>query len=499
MNCIGMDAVTTKFNEYDLREIGKEYRKSLAPGQQDVILPTKIGGSKVHLLIGIKNANLIPVLEKVLESWVAVFTSPFKDIFGSNKIFTGPHRLFTKANQGARTHAVYALRKEAICVDHLEEGETELCEERHFSISTDHQLGLTAHPHPLNEIDVADLGIEISVQFEERVDVMMSSPELLGRENAEHFCSSYKATVPIARMREILDIDNNEEFAYYRCPECFRCVRCRTSTKRHAISLQESVEQELIEKSVTLDYERKKVVVTYPWTKVPVEFLSTKHKGPNNYYQALKIYKNQCKKEDILKEKMRTSHAELVDTRFMVKLSEMPEHAQQLVNNAPFLHYHPWNMVAKEDSISTPIRLVVDPTMSGLNLILPKGENRIGSINQILIGNRADPYSWSSDITKLYNQLHLDESAYPYSLFLYNLEMDILKPPDVYVMVVAWYGVTPTGSQAGHTIERAVSNQGIKFPLAVDCLINRRYVDDLARELRAKKKDRAKNKIAQNC
>ena len=68
MNCIGMDAVTTKFNEYDLMEIGKEYRKSLGPGQQDVILPNKIGGSKVHLLVGIKNANLNPVLEKVLES-----------------------------------------------------------------------------------------------------------------------------------------------------------------------------------------------------------------------------------------------------------------------------------------------------------------------------------------------------------------------------------------------------------------------------------------------
>ena len=152
----------------------------------------------------------------------------------------------------------------------------------------------------------------------------------------------------------------------------------------------------------------------------------------------------------------------------------MPEHAQQLINNAPFQHYHPWNMVAKEDSISTPIRLVVDPTMSGLNHILPKGENRIGSINQILIGNKGDPYSWSSDITKLYNQLHLDESAYPYSLFLYNPEMDILKIPDVYVMVVAWYGVTPAGSQAGHAIERAVSDQGINFPLAVDCLSNRR-------------------------
>ena len=54
------------------------------------------------------------------------------------------------------------------------------------------------------------------------------------------------------------------------------------------------------------------------------------------------------------------------------------------------------------------------------------------------------------------------------------------KPPDVYVTLVAWYGVTPTGSQAGFAIESAVSEMGEEFPLAVDCLLKRRYVDDLA-------------------
>ena len=54
MNCIGMEAVTTKFNKYGLTEIGMEYRKLLHPDQQDIILPKKIGGSQVHLLIGIK-------------------------------------------------------------------------------------------------------------------------------------------------------------------------------------------------------------------------------------------------------------------------------------------------------------------------------------------------------------------------------------------------------------------------------------------------------------
>ena len=95
----------------------------------------------------------------------------------------------------------------------------------------------------------------------------------------------------------------------------------------------------------------------------------------------------------------------------MTKLSEMPLETQKQVNQAKFRHYHSWSVVAKEDSISTPIGLVVDPTRTGLNIILPKGENRLGSISNILIGNRADPYSWSSDITKLYNQLHLHDSA----------------------------------------------------------------------------------------
>ena len=164
----------------------------------------------------------------------------------------------------------------------------------------------------------------------------------------------------------------------------------------------------------------------------------------------------------------------------MTKLSDMPPETQKQVNLPKFLHYHPWSVVAKEDSLSTPIRLVVDPTRTGLNIILPKGENRLGSISNILIGNRADPYSWSSDITKLYNQLHLHESAYPYSLFLYDDELSQEKKPQVWLMTVAWYGVTCTGSQAGCAIERAVQEGAEKYPLAVKCLTNRRYVDDLA-------------------
>ena len=52
--------------------------------------------------------------------------------------------------------------------------------------------------------------------------------------------------------------------------------------------------------------------------------------------------------------------------------------------------------------------------MSGLNIVLAKEENRIGSLVDIILRNRAMEYAWTSDdATKLYNQLHLERTASP--------------------------------------------------------------------------------------
>ena len=149
-------------------------------------------------------------------------------------------------------------------------------------------------------------------------------------------------------------------------------------------------------------------------------------------------------------------------------------------------------MVNKEDSISTPVRLVVDPTMTGLNLTLAKCENRIGSLVAISLRNRALEYAWSSDVTKLYNQLHLEKSALPYSLFLYSDWLNPTKEPATFVMKLAWYGVIPTGNQASYALELLVQETADEFPEAVEPLTRHRYVDDVVSgaespELREKK------------
>ena len=110
------------------------------------------------------------------------------------------------------------------------------------------------------------------------------------------------------------------------------------------------------------------------------------------------------------------------------------------------------------------MRIVVDPTMSGLNLLLAKGKNRIGSLVDIILRNQAMEFVWTSDVTKLYNQLHLERAALPYSLFLYHEDLDPSCPPIIFVMRRAWYRVVPTGNQAGYALELLVEATTGEFP-----------------------------------
>ena len=117
--------------------------------------------------------------------------------------------------------------------------------------------------------------------------------------------------------------------------------------------------------------------------------------------------------------------------------------------------------------------------MTGLNFLLAKGENHLGSMIEILISNRIRKYAWYSDISKMYNQLTLNKESLPYSLFLFSDKMDAEESPEIWSMCVAWYGVVPTGNQAGYAIELLVKELGDDYPLTEDILLLKRYVDDI--------------------
>lgn len=92
----------------------------------------------------------------------------------------------------------------------------------------------------------------------------------------------------------------------------------------------------------------------------------------------------------------------------MVPLESLDRETVKFIQEAQFCHYYLWRVVNKTDSLSTPVWLVVDPTMSSL-------------------GQRGEPTT--------------------------------------FVMIRAWYGVTPMGNQAGYGLELLVQSTAEEFPL----------------------------------
>ena len=340
--CVGMDNVTEGFGDYDLSEICQEFKEQATGEEEDQVLPKKVGGSKVHLLLGIKNTNLDPVLIKVLPSGIAVYLSPFRDIYGSRLIFAGPHRSFTKKNDGKNTpmsNAVFLIRERI-----MEELEIE-SEKRCYSIRTNKKLGLTVNPYPISKEDIEDCCGELAEDFEDSVDDHEKLISILDYQ--ENFCTAhgktnqvnaflhhvkeykgsvcgtaeecsspicgtniaqgkdqgdnsgsadgygeecnspdrnpvvalderhgvFKARIPIARLRNALDVEDSGDKGGFRCTECSKCLTCKTSNKRTAISLREAREQRLIEDSVKFDLVKRRVTVNYPFLKDPLVFI----------------------------------------------------------------------------------------------------------------------------------------------------------------------------------------------------------------------------------
>jgi hypothetical protein len=66
-----------------------------------------------------------------------------------------------------------------------------------------------------------------------------------------HYC--YKALIPLSKLKGLMDEMDISDVTDFRCDACSNCTTCRMSARVKTKSLQESFEQEVIEKSVHLD------------------------------------------------------------------------------------------------------------------------------------------------------------------------------------------------------------------------------------------------------
>ena len=476
IECQGLERITTFVPEVDLRPLAAEAAPTFYNGNQ-LSYPKMVGGDRVKLLLGIRSTALSPRLHYSLPNGLGVYVSALLDVNGSNICFGGPHEVFSKGYADAGMSA-----------GHVQVLFTQVATAYMRAPYTMVQSSCDSHGPPKRP-ELAFLGEDQWCQS--AVDALADRGTCAPVPNASAVCHCsdlgacdfggrcYKAAVPLSKLKGLLDEDDIPVIKDTRCDKCANCPTCKLSSRAKTQSLQESFEQEVIENSVTVDLDDRKVRVELPFIKRPVEFLTKRHSGSDNLYQARTIYRSQCKKPEEVKVQIRAVHQELVDKGFMTPLSSLPEDSQQLVRNASFRHYYPWRAVYKPGSLSTPCRLVVDPSCTGLNIILAKGENMLAQIPDILIRLRTQRSAWTTDISKLYNRLYLQDSALPYSLFLYDQSLSDSVKPEVWVMTRAWYGVSSTGNQAAVALKRLAELGKDEFPLAFDMLTGSIYVDDV--------------------
>ena len=209
-------------------------------------------------------------------------------------------------------------------------------------------------------------------------------------------------------MQQLKDEEDAGSRLDFRCRDCQSCSKCKESNFQRARSIREEKEQLLIDQSVEVDTVQKKTWCELPFTRDPHLLIDEKWGGnPSNINMTRHVLRTQCKLPLKKREGIVNFIDELRSKGFICPLEELPTPDRQVVEDSDIHHFYCWRSVANPSSVSTPVRVVVDPTMSGLNGCLPKGANNLCNLLELQIDFRCNVVAYSYDISKMYNSLRM--------------------------------------------------------------------------------------------
>ena len=486
----GMSKITGNINHYNLAEIIKEFKinQSSTPLSKECF-PPHVGGSEVGLLIGVKQSCLMPDLLMVLPSGISVWRSRFRDIHGSSIMFSGLHESISSQ---AKT-----LNPETIAMNIMFSQEASYyLYEAHENVNVSSN-GINIAPQILQFEDGKNEFVDVCIcskQYNETVlqcycfkdvsDELLEcndySDELEDKDPAYLMKFKIKSNKVTTKIEQ--DLFEQEDIGAkvdYRCPQCQGCLRCKTERRTRDISIKEIAEEQLIKASVKVDTSTNSTYAKYPFIKDPVPYLKEKWNGrDNNYFMAIRTLNSVRNKTKVEKDGIIKFHNELLAKNYAIKVSDLPVKVQEDIHNAPLRHYFPWKGVQKPGSSSTKHRMVTDPSITDFNSVLAKGINCMNSLFEIVVEWRTFLYSATSDISKMFNSLRLEESEYKYSLYLFSPNLELDETPELHAMTTIMYGLKCAGNQCTSALREVADEFKDECPRANRILHKSTFMDD---------------------
>ena len=267
----------------------------------------------------------------------------------------------------------------------------------------------------------------------------------------------------------------------YRCMKCRNCLECKKGSLIEEVSIQDEMEQHLIDKSVDVDIAKHISKARLPFTSDPVLKLS-----PTNRQSAQKVYNSQVKKlakspkdlKDVIE-----AEAKLHNLGYVDYIDNLVEEDRNMILNAPVKYFIPWRVVWSK-SLSTPVRPVFDASSCtsrgcSLNDILAKGTNNMNNLVQILLRWTIHSWAYHTDIRTMYNRVHLEKDYWCYQLYLWGKKLEPSVEPSIKVIKTLIYGVRSSGIEAERAIRVTAEKNSNMYPEACDVICNDTYVDDV--------------------
>jgi len=448
-----LEQITNTFPVYPINgEIQKDilhgFVKNGGNEQNLPKLPDSIGGD-VDFLIGLKYLRYHPEPVFSLPSGLTIFKSPFLGINGNDGVIGGPHAVITEID---RIH-----------------NKDKTCQYAYFSDQYKFSLNLDNHL-PSYNCDGQDL-IESQVLREEHLHY--------GESTYNNQCETCHL-VSMNEQRRFEMIENAASEILYRCVDCRKCQKCRNGERIEYISVKEEVEQDVINRSVSLNADTGITMARLPIIDDPTVRLAP-NKG-----KALAIYNSQMKhliKHPHNKEKVILSEAKLQSLGHVDYVQNLsPEQQLKLKENVN-QNYIPWSVVWKENSLTTPCRIVFNaslPTESkySLNDILAKGKNNMNMLVEVLLRWRTHQYAFHADIQKMYNSVLLSEDDWCLQRYIWQANLDPTRIPEEKIIKTLIYGVKSSGNQAERALRMTADHFKDDYPEVNDVVQNDMYVDD---------------------
>ncbi|XP_066924707.1 uncharacterized protein [Clytia hemisphaerica] len=429
-----LDQITQKFPTYKLdgeviNDIRKDYAKSGGDPCNLPLVPKQVGGH-TDFMIGIKYSRYFPEEVFKMPSGLTIYRSCFKSPDGSTGVIGGPHPVFNNIK------------------DH------------HFNtnkfINDQHELfKLGYHVNP----DLHLLGYT-----NKNTDIFITSNSAI-EEKSEFFNQSQ---------------DVGSEFQY-RCINCRGCKSCKElSTTDEVMSVQEEVEQHVINESINVDVCKQNSTAFLPLLHDPSLYLSPNRKIALQIYnqQLRRLSKYSKDKEDVL-----NSEQKLQTLGYVDYLKNLSPDVQRTLRNTNINNFIPWRAVWKENSVSTPCRIVFDASMKtgsgfSLNDIIAKGRNNMNKLLEIFLRWRGHKVGIHTDVAKMYNTIQLDQTHWCLQRYLWEENLNPDKPPEEKVIKTLIYGVKSSGNQAEHALRETAKIFKDQYPEVHKIITDDVYVDD---------------------